>query len=137
MAVTPIQSAYATITEADAYLAIRSDWLVLTNVVKDDALLWARYFIDTNFNCVVDYDVIAEEVKYANSLLAYDYFVQGDLYFDNEQVIKSKKVGAGKGAVLTEKTFQNPVRTRPNSMSKVVSVLKSICQKTSGTLIRV
>lgn len=134
MAVTPIQSAYATIAEADLYLAIRADWLSLTTEVKDDALLWARYFIDTNFNCIIDYDAIPEEVKYANSLLAYDYFIQGDLYFDNEQIVKSKKVVAGK--VETEKSFQAPSGTVPNSISKVVSILKPICSKTSGNLER-
>lgn len=131
---TPIE-AYATVAEADVFLALKSDWLALTDVVKLDALLWGRYFIDSNFDCVVDMTAIDEEVKYANSLLAYDYFYQGDLFFDNQRVVKSKKVVAGK--VESERTYASISRDGPSSMSKVVAILKSVCNRTSGALVRV
>lgn len=131
---TPIE-AYATPAESDQYLAIHDDWIALTNEVKLDALLWGRYFIDVTFDCVIDMDAIDEEVKYANSLLAYDYFIQGDLFFDNQQVVKQKKVVAGK--VETEKTFQTSSKTGPASYSKVVAILKPVCSKVHGTLKRV
>ena len=60
---TPTQS-YATIAEADAYLKLKETWIALNNDDKDDALLWARYFIDINFDCTIDMDAIDDEVKY-------------------------------------------------------------------------
>jgi len=131
---TPTQ-AYATDLEADAYLALHEDWLDLDSEVKDDALLWGRYFIDANFDCVVDYDAIDDEVKYANSLLAYDYFIQGDLFFDNQKGLKSKKVDAD--GVLVEKDFGYASKDRPNSLSKVIAILKTVCNHSKGSLVRV
>ena len=135
MTTATVTQSYATIQEADSYLSIHDDWLDLDDDVKTDALLWGRYFIDSNFDCVVDMDDIDEEVKYANSLLAYDYNVQGDLFFDNQRVVKSKKVVAGK--VESERTYSSISRDGPGSMSKVVAVLKSVCNRTSGALVRV
>ena len=131
---TPIQ-AYATDSEADVFLTLKEDWLDLDSDVKNDALLWGRYFIDSNFDCEVDMDLIDEEVKYANSLLAYDYFIQGDLFFDNQNAVKSKKVVAGK--VETEKTFVSATKDTANSMSKVIAILKGVCSRTRGVLKRV
>jgi len=131
---TPTQ-AYATDVEADDYLSLHEDWLDLDSEVKDDALLWGRYFIDSNFNCTIDMDDIDDEVKYANSLLAYDYFVQGDLFFDNQDSIKIKKVVAGK--VEVEKTYVSGTKDRPNSMSKVMAILKNVCSSSTGSLVRV
>ncbi len=131
---TPLQS-YATETEADTFLEIHEDWLDLDSPVKEDALLAARYYIDVNFNCTIDMDAIDEEVKYANSLLAYDYFIQGDLFFDNQQVVKQKKVVAGK--VETEKEYSSRSKDKPNSYTKVTGVLKGICTANRGSLTRV
>lgn len=131
---TPTQ-AYATADEADTYLALKEDWLDLDEEVKLDALLWGRYFIDANFDCTIDMDAIAEEVKYANSLLAYDYFIQGDLFFDNQRSVKQTKVVAGK--VESEKTYFTQSKDGPASYSKVVAILKPICNKTIGQLTRV
>ena len=131
---TPTQ-AYATDVEADVFLEIHEDWLDLDSTIKDDALLSARYYIDSNFDCVVDYDNISEEVKFANSLLAYDYFIQGDLFFDNQKGIKSKKVVAGD--VETEKDYGYAKTDKPNSISKVIAILKTVCNHSSGSLVRV
>jgi len=131
---TPTQ-AYATDSEADAFLELHEDWLDLDSTIKNDALLSARYYIDLNFDCVVDYDNISEEVKFANSLLAYDYFIQGDLFFDNKKNIKSKKVDAD--GVLTEKDYGYARADRPNSLSKVKAILKTVCNHSSGSLVRV
>ncbi len=126
---------YATADEADVFLVLREDWTDLDSEVKDDALLWARYYIDANFDCVVDYDAISEEVKYATSLLAYDYFIQGDLFFDNKKNIKSKKVKAGQ--VETETDYGYSTADKPNSLSKVIAVLKTVCNHSQGSLTRV
>lgn len=131
---TPTQ-AYATVAEADAFLDNNETWLDLDSEVKEDALLWGRYFIDVNFDCTVDMTAIDEEVKYANTLLANDYTVQGDLFFDNQKVVKRKEVVAGK--VETVKEYFSHSKDGPNSYSKVVAILKTVCNATRGSLVRV
>jgi len=131
---TPTQ-AYATASEADAFLELHEDWLDLDEPVKLDALLWGRYYIDANFDCVIDIDAVSEEVKYADSLLAYDYFIQGDLFFENAKTILSKKVVAGK--VETEKSYTYSSKEKPNSLSKVAAILKTVCNHSQGSLTRV
>jgi len=126
---------YATAAEADVFLALKEDWLDLDDEVKEDALLWGRYYIDANFDCVVDYSAISDEVKYANTLLAYDYFIQGDLFFDNKKNVKSKKVKAG--PVTTETDYGYSKSDQPNSLSKVIAILKTVCNYTKGSLTRV
>ena len=135
MATATTTQAYATAGESDSYLAIHEDWLDLDSEVKDDALLSARYFIDLNFDCVVDYDNISDEVKHANSLLAYDYFIQGDLFFGNKKNVKSKKVVAGK--VETETDYGYARSDQPNSLNLVKGVLKPVCNYSRGSLTRV
>lgn len=126
---------YATPSEADGYLALKETWIDLDDEVKQEALLSARYYIDTNFDCVVDMDLIDDEVKHANSLLAYDYFIQGDLFFDNKKNIKSKKTVAG--PVETETDYGYSRADRPNSLSMVIGILKSVCNHTKTGLVRV
>ena len=135
MATAGVQDAYATILQSDSYLPLKDDWLDADDEVKEDALLWGRYYIDANFDCVIDYDDIDEEVIFANSLLGYDYFNQGDLFFDNQDNLILKRVKAG--SVETEKEYASGTRKRPNSLSKVISILSSICNNTSGRLVRV
>ena len=131
---TVLQS-YATILQADTYLEIHTDWLDLWDEVKEDALLSARYFIDANFSCSVDMDAIPEEVSYANSLLAYDYYIQGDLFFDNSKSTKRTKVVAGK--VESEKEYFHNTKEKPNSLGKVKAILKNVCTSNVGRLVRV
>ena len=131
---TVLQS-YATILQADTYLEIHTDWLDLWDEVKEDALLSARYFIDSNFSCSIDVDAIPEEVSYANSLLAYDYYIQGDLFFDNSKSTKRTKVVAGK--VESEKEYFYGSKEKPSSLGKVKSILKSVCTSNVGRLVRV
>lgn len=126
---------YVTSIESDEFLALKEDWLDLDDEIKNDALLWGRYYIDVNFNCVIDYSNVVEEVKHANSLLAYDYFIQGDLFFDNKKNVKSKKVTAGK--VKTETDYGYAKSDKPNSLSKVIAILKGVCSHSKGGLTRV
>lgn len=130
-----MQQAYATVQEANIYLSLRQDWLDLDTKVKEDALLWGRYYIDANFKCDIDADAIPDEAKFANSLLAYDYFIQGDLFFDNQSNVLIKLVKAG--SVETETEYQSGKTERPNSLSKVISILSVLCNHTQGTLVRV
>ena len=135
MATVAVTQAYVTITESKTYLSLNDDWLSAEAKVKDDALLWGRYYIDANFNCVIDADNIPEEVKFANALLGYDYFNQGDLFFDNQSNIILKKVKAG--SVETETEYGSSKKERPNSLSKVVSILSKLCYDTKNQLVRV
>jgi len=135
MTTITVMDSYATVAEAKIYLAIRDDWNFADKKTKEDALLWGRYYIDANFNCVIDFDAIPDEVKFANSLLAYDYFSQGDLFFDNQSNVLIKKIKAG--PVETETEYQSGKTEKPNSLSKVVSILSVLCSNTQGTLVRV
>jgi len=135
MATVTVTQAYATAVESDTYLALHEDWLDLDTEVKDDALLWGRYYIDANFDCTIDADDIPDEMKFANSLLGYDYYVQGDLFFDNQSDILRKMVKAG--TVETETEYSKGQTDKPNSLSKVVSILADICNNIQGSLTRV
>ena len=135
MATVGVQEAYTTTAESDAYLPLKEDWIDADDDVKNDALLWGRYYIDANYDCVVDSDAIEEEVKFANSLLGYDYLTQGDLFFDNHSNVILERVKAG--SVESEKEYANWSKTKPNSASKVMSILSSICNNTAGILTRV
>ncbi len=135
MATVGVQESYATTVESDGYLPLKDDWLDADDDVKEDALLWGRYYIDANFDCVVDSDDISEEVKFANSLLGYDYFSQGDLFFDNRDGVILKRVKAG--SVESEKEYERGIRIKPTSISKVVSILSSVCNRTTSKLVRV
>ncbi len=135
MATVGVQQAYATVAEAKTYLALEEAWLDLDTKVKEEALLWGRYYIDANFDCVIDSDDIPDEVKFANSLLGLDYFKQGDLFFDNRDGVILSRVKAG--SVESEKEYEKGIKKKPNSLSKVVAVLSAICNRTSGRLVRV
>ena len=135
MAIATATQFYATSAEADVFLVLKEDWLDLDDDVKDDALLSARYYIDLNFDCVIDYLAISEEVKFANSLLAYDYFIQGDLFFDNDKSVLKKLVKAG--SVESETEYGYAKSKRPNSLTKVVGILKTVCNHSKSGLTRV
>ena len=135
MATVTVQQAYATVSEAKVYLALEDAWLDLDTKVKEDALLWGRYYIDANFDCIIDADNIPDEVKFANSLLGFDYFNQGDLFFDNRDGVILNRVKAG--SVESEKEYERGIRVKPNSISKVTSVLLSVCNRISNKLTRV
>ena len=135
MATVGIQQAYATTAESDTYLALKTDWIDADDDVKADALLWGRYYIDANFDCEIDADDIPDEAKLSNSLLGYDYFTQGDLFFDNQSNIILKRVKAG--SVESETEYSKGVTTKPNSHSKVVAIMAPICNTTYGSLVRV
>lgn len=131
-----IMESYCTVNEADTFLPLKEDWLDADSEVKEDALLWGRYYIDANFDCVIDADAIDDRVKFANSLLAYDYFKKGDLFFDNESAIKKKRVKGG--PVETEREYVSGlVNHSPDSLSKVKSILKDLCSATTSMLKRV
>ena len=135
MTTATVTQAYATLVEANAYLSTKSDWQDGDEELTTDALLWGRYYIDLNFDCVVDYSNISDEVKFANSVLAYDYFSQGDLFFVNSSSIKRKMVKAG--SVESETEYASGKTFRPNSLSKVIAILKPVCNYTKGSLVRV
>ena len=67
-----LKTPYATIVETDVYLQSNATWLALSDVDKDEHLLNARYYIDSNYTCTEldENDPIPDEYKYANSLLA-------------------------------------------------------------------
>lgn len=72
---------YATAAESDTFLADKADWLALDDSFKDNLLSQSRYYIESEIvgDSISDSEV-TDEVKYANSLLAYDLGLGNGLY---------------------------------------------------------
>ena len=133
MAITlGVTESYATIAEADVYLENNEIWQSVTDELKTDGLLAARYYIDITFSCdLSDYDnnTIPEELKYANSLLAADYTADITV-FDSSVKIQEQEVEAG--SVRSKKVFSTPKQNKPKSLNTVKGVLKNLCAFSGG-----
>lgn len=72
---------YATAAESDTFLEDKADWLALDDSFKDNLLSQSRYYIESEIvgDSISDSEV-TDEVKYANSLLAYDLGLGNGLY---------------------------------------------------------
>lgn len=128
-----VTTAYATIAEASAYLLGNATWSEAEYQNKIDALLEARYYIDSNYSCSFDQSLPPDEVKYSSSLLAADFVLNGDLFYSNDIPIKSKSVKAG--SVETSKEFGTISKKKPASIGKVDTIMASLgCTKLSGTV---
>jgi hypothetical protein len=131
--------AYATADESDVFLSLNSVWQNLSVTEKEDALLWARYYLDDNFDCALSsLDTIPDELKYANCLLAVDYNSEGSLY-KNKSEPTVKKIRVKAGDVESEKEYGSGGDNSnylPPSIYKVRNLLAPICTRinTSGTV---
>jgi len=125
-----VTESYATIAEADAYLENNTAWQDATDEVKADGLLAGRYYIDITFSCdLSDVDVIPDELKYANSLLASDY-VADNTVFDSGVKIQEQEVEAE--GIRSKKVFSTPKSNKPKSLNTVKGILKNLCPFSGG-----
>lgn len=131
MAVTlNITDGYATVQEADVYLELDATWQAADDDVKADALMWGRYYIDSDFDYdLTVIDVIDEEAKLANSILAADYVRDGKIFGDSEAAIVSKTVKAD--VVSKSVTYDVSKEYKPPSYGKVVVLMGKIATKKS------
>lgn len=128
-----VTTSYVTVPEADVYLKLNATWLATDFAVKEDALLQARYYIDSSYSGCFDQESPPDEVKYASSLLGADYISSGDLFYSNSQAVKMKRTKAG--SVETEKEFVGAGKAKPTSIGQVDAIMASLgCIKTSGTV---
>lgn len=125
-----VTDTYTDIATADIYLALKDDWLALSDEKKNEALLNARYFIDENFDIddiesVADLAAVPDELQMANSLLAYDASTTDLFKRHTTQTIKEKSVQAGK--VKSSKKFTaGKENLLPASYSKVKVLLRPL-----------
>lgn len=133
MAVTlTVTQAYATIAEAGVYLSNSSVWAIAIDAERTEALLSARYYIDTNFSCDLSaVDVVPDELKYANALLANEALSDAAI-FDSGPTVQRELAKAG--SVTTETEYFVGNKSQPKVLSQIRGILKSICSNASSTV---
>ncbi len=124
-----INEGYCTIAEADEFLPNDAVWLAATDAVKEDAIMWGRYYIDANYYVDLDsWDEIPEPVKFANALMAAD-LVNGFEILDpaNLDILKRKTLKAGS----VEKTVEYVagISNKPPSYEKIAAILLGTLEK--------
>ena len=128
-----VTDSYASISEADVYLENNTVWSSATDETKTDALIFSRHYIDSKFVCdLSSYDVIPDELKYANSLLAADYVADTSV-FDASSLVKSKSVRAD--VVSSSEEYVSGKKNKPKSAILVESILKDLCTKYGSSLV--
>jgi len=134
MADIGVQVAYATVSEASAYLIGKTAWTAAAFQTKTDGLLEARYYIDSQYSCPsFDQSDPPDEIKFASSLLAYDFVLAGDIFYVNQSGIKKKRVKAGSVEVETEYIGANKIK--PTTKGQVDAILASLgCSVNAGTV---
>ena len=135
MAITlQITEGYATVAEADLYLELDTAWLNASDETKADALMWGRYYLEDNFTYDLDnIDVIDEEAKLANSVLAADYIANGKLFGDSEAPIQSKSVKAD--VVSKTVVYDTSKEYKPPSVGKAFTLMAKVADRISGNTI--
>ena len=136
-------SAYTDVAYANSVNLGKTEWDDASTIQKNDALVKARYFIDSTYVCsppstldVTDLSTVPDEYQYANSLLAYEYLL-GTLYeYDplGGQAVVSKKVKADR--VETETTYTGFMAKkfikRGDKFPEVTALLSTYCSLGSG-----
>lgn len=121
-----VNAAYLTADQADQFLEENSDWNNSSELLKNEALLFGRYYIDDNFDCIDYLDTVPEELMYANSLLAIDYINNPDAFKPQQKIIK-KAIQAGSVKVFKEYSSTDDVI--PSNWYVVDIILRRICNK--------
>lgn len=129
MAVTlQITDGYATIDEADTYLENDSVWLAYTDETKQEALMWARYYLEDNFDYDLDsIDAIDEEAKLACAVVAADYAKDQKIFGSSEAAIKSKSIKAD--TVSSSITYETGQKYKPPSVGKAFVLMGKVADR--------
>lgn len=140
--------AYTDTTYANTINGGKTEWDDASITEKDDALVKARYFIDSEYTCievdgldVTDLTTVPDEFQYANALLAYEY-IKGTLYSYDEtggQSIVKKRVKADKvESDITYSGFMKSNVKRGDRYPEITAILSVYCSLGSnGSLTRV
>jgi len=125
-----LKTAYADIATADGYLSDKSDWMTLSDAVKDRHLLNATYFLDGKYSCVWSTPAETEQA-YATSLLAYIDSTDGLFTLDetNGSPIVEEEVEAGSVKVKTRYSgnYSNRQLTSLDKYPQITAILKGYC----------
>lgn len=127
-----LKTPYATVAEADVYLSDSDAWSDLDASEKNTHLLNGRYYIDSNYSCteLSEDEVIPDEYKYANSLLAL-YDSSSSIFAvsatNDNSLVKTKVVA---GPVSTEKVYSgygNDSKVMIDKYPQITSLLSGYC----------
>lgn len=138
-----LKTPYATVSEANSYLADSDEWSDLDTSEKNSHLLNGRYYIDANYSCVIPTtygeEVIPEEFKYANSLLANADAIDGLFGIDKTVGNPIVKKRSKAGDVESEITYSGSRSTGVNlntidNYPQVTSLLSEYCSRTKSSL---
>lgn len=136
-------SAYTDVTYANDINRGLTEWDDASMSERSNALVKARYFIDSNYTCsppstldVSDLSTVPDEYQVANALLAVEY-LKGTLYLYDDlagQKVVSKKVKADK--VESQVTYSGFMSSRGVKASdkypEVTALLSVYCTLGSG-----
>ena len=140
--------AYTDVAYANSVNIGKTEWDNASVVQKNDALVKARYYIDSNYSCSppdtldVSYlTTVPDEYQVANSLLAYEY-LKNTLYTSDPlggQAVVSKRVKADKvESEVVYSGFMNRNVKKGDPYPEVTALLSVYCSLGSnGRLTRV
>jgi len=141
-------SPYTDLAYANTINVGKLEWENASDSQKNNALVQARYFIDSKYTCVAvdDMDVddlttVPDEFQVANSLLAYEYILGTLFEYDalGGQAVVAKRVKADKVEVETNYSgfMSGPVK-KGDKYPEVTALLSVYCTRGShGQLVRV
>jgi hypothetical protein len=124
-----VNASYATIDEADVYLENNAAWNAASDETREEALLWARYYIDYRFNCIDVLDSIPDELIFATAILAAEYVVRPNAFKPQATVIK-KAVQVG--SIKTFKQFSSDDKVTPSVSRMAKTMLRRIAGEISN-----
>ena len=136
MAVTlTVVDAYCTTDQADGYLELVTTWDDTDDDVKEDALLWGRYYLDQNF--YIDLSeitaiVVPDELIFANALLAADY-ISDPSVFQHTPSVKEESVKAG--SVSSKTVYLSSGQEYPASWLKIRAILQDKYARRSASTV--
>lgn len=142
-----LKTPYATVLESNSYLSENDDWLDLSSSEKNVYLVNGRYFIDSNYAFYDEIDEddvpddVADELKYANSLLAEFDLATGiyNVSASGNAPVVSKKVKAGSVETETDYAGNRSSSLRIDGIDPypaVTSILSEYCYRSKGSSLK-
>ena len=130
----PINTPYASVSEADTIIGDVSPWNNAEPTQKDYALQIGRAYIDSKYTCVsIDESAAPDPVKIANAKLANIYLDKGDTFFGDQTILGLKKKRVKAGSVESEKEFDSNETTPADPYPEITAILYGYCTKYGST----
>lgn len=108
MAITDVKSAlpspYATLAEANILLHSTEPWYESDDETKQEALGWARVYLDSNYSHTFDETDVPDEIKHASALLANEHLTTS-LFSRQTTSDPLEEIEVKAGSVSTRKRY--------------------------------